>query len=217
MSSRARLLLCCGIVTAIAYLLCLQADADAPVLRSALKGIPVMLMALWLAPWREREARLVALGLTLSAIGDICLESSPEFFLAGLSAFIAAHLGYLAAFLRYSRRLAIIAAIPVIGFCFGTFLWLQPYLGAMTLPVLGYLVVICAMMWRAWALVADESVARPLAWSAALGASSFGLSDTLVAHNRFIAPVPTFQLLLMLLYWAGQWGIAVSQRATRSI
>lgn len=214
MSSRARLLLCCGIVTALAYLLCLQADA--PALRLALKGIPVMLMALWLAPWREREAGLIALGLLLSAIGDICLEASPRFFLAGLGAFLAAHLGYIAAFLRYSRRLAIMAAIPVSGFGVGTFLWLQPHLGTMTLPVLGYVVVICVMMWRAWALVADEGVARPLAWLAALGASSFGLSDTLVAHNRFIAPVLAFQLLLMLLYWAGQWGIAASQRATRA-
>jgi hypothetical protein len=52
---------------------------------------------------------------------------------------------------------------------------------------------------------------------AALGASSFGLSDTLVAHNRFIAPMLALQILLMLLYWTGQWGIAASQQARRTI
>lgn len=214
MSSRARLLLRCGVITAVVYLLCLLLDV--PTLRVVLKGIPVILLALWLAPWQERGARLVGFGLLLSAVGDICLEASPRLFLAGLGAFLAAHIAYIAAFLQHSRRPAIIKAIPVAVFGVGAFLWLQPHLGAMTLPVLGYFAVICVMMWRAWALVADDSVARPIAWSAALGASSFGLSDTLVAHNRFLAPVLAFQFLLMLLYWAGQWGIAASQRASRS-
>lgn len=214
MSSRARLLLRCGVVTAVAYLLCLLLDAST--LRVVLKGIPVILLALWLAPWQERGARLVGFGLLLSAIGDICLEASSGLFLAGLGAFLAAHIAYIAAFLQHSRRVAIITAIPVAVFGVGVFLWLQPHLGTMTLPVLGYVAVICVMMWRAWALIADDSVERPVAWSAALGASSFGFSDTLVAHNRFIVPVLAFQFLLMLLYWAGQWAIAASQRTSRS-
>ena len=215
MSFRSRDLFRCGIVVAVIYLLCLPIDA--PALRLALKGIPVILMAVWLAPWREHGARLMGLGLLLSAIGDVCLEASPRFFLVGLGAFLLAHVTYIAAFLRHSRRPAFIVAIPVAAFGLGTFLWLQPHLGAMTLPVLGYVVVICMMMWRAWALVADQSVARPIAWMAALGASSFGLSDTLVAHNRFIAPMLALQILLMLLYWTGQWGIAASQQARRTI
>jgi uncharacterized membrane protein YhhN len=106
-------------------------------------------------------------------------------------------------------------ALPVAIFGAASFVWLLPRLGTMTWPVLAYVLVICTMMWRAWALVADIRNARRTAWYAALGASSFGLSDTLVAWNRFVAPVLALKLLLMLLYWAGQWGIAASARAPR--
>lgn len=189
--------------------------ADEPALRVALKTLPVLSMAVWLAPWQTHDARLVAFGLLLSAIGDACLEASPDLFLAGLVAFLAAHLAYITAFLQRSRKAALGAVLPVAVFGISIFLWLRPHLGAMMLPVLGYVVVICTMMWRAWALLDDKRVARPVAWTAALGATSFGISDTLVAYNRFIAPVLALQVLLMLLYWAGQWGIAASSGEVR--
>lgn len=201
-----------GVLCGSAYLAGLFAEE--PTLRVALKTIPVLSMAVWLAPWRTHDARLVAFGLLLSGVGDACLEASPDLFLAGLLAFLAAHLAYIAAFLLRSRKAAPVTALPVAIFGIVAFLWLQPYLGAMTLPVLGYVLVICTMMWRAWALVGDKSVARSVAWMAALGATSFGISDTLVAYNRFIAPTLAVQLLLMLLYWAGQWGIAASSSKT---
>jgi hypothetical protein len=66
------------------------------------------------------------------------------------------------------------------------------------------------MLWRAWALIGERPNEPRKAWSAALGATSFALSDTLVAWNRFVEPSTTLALLLMLLYWGGQWAIAAS-------
>lgn len=189
---------------------------DIPNLQLLTKAIPVLVLAVWLRPWQGRESRPIVAGLLLSAIGDLCLQLSPSLFVVGLTAFLLAHVAYIAAFLRRSRQLAAPYVLPVALFGGATYLWLSPSLGAMMWPVLAYIIVICTMLWRAWAQVGDGSVSRATAWTAALGASSFAISDTLVAYNRFIEPVLGLQILLMLLYWAGQWGIASStqRRAT---
>ena len=189
--------------------------ADAPVLAFASKPVPVLLLAVWLLPARGRDARLLVAGLLLSALGDLLLELSPSLFIAGLGAFLVAHVAYIGAFVSRTHTPALLHALPVAAFGILTFLWLLPRLGSMTVPVLVYVVVICTMMWRAWALLADADLERRSAWFAALGASSFGISDALVAWNRFVEPVLALQVLLMLLYWAGQWSIAASARAPR--
>jgi uncharacterized membrane protein YhhN len=43
-----------------------------------------------------------------------------------------------------------------------------------------------------------------------VGAILFGLSDTLIAIDRFHAPLPGARYAIILLYWAGQAGIAAS-------
>jgi alkenylglycerophosphocholine/alkenylglycerophosphoethanolamine hydrolase len=211
---RDRAFLLAGLLAAAVYFAALLAGS--PVLCLLTKPVPALLLAAWMLPEASRVARLVTIGLLLSALGDLLLEISPDLFIAGLGAFLVAHLAYVGAFLEQTRQPAMRFALPVA--CFGavSFLWLLPKLGAMTWPVLAYVVVICTMMWRAWAQVADTRLARRGAWCAALGATSFGISDTLVAWNRFVAPVLALKLLLMLLYWAGQWGIAASARAPRS-
>lgn len=184
-------------------------------LQLATKAIPVLALAAWLRPWQGRQTQLIAAGLLLSAVGDLCLQGSPSLFVAGLVAFLLAHVTYIAAFLGRTRRLASPYLLPVALFGGATFLWLAPSLGALLWPVLAYIIVICTMLWRAWAQLSDDGVPRATAWTVALGASSFAISDTLVAYNRFIEPVLSLQVLLMLLYWAGQWGIAASaQRRT---
>ena len=214
MNPRDRRFLLGGLLAAALHLGAMLTGAS--LLALACKPIPVLLLAAWLRPATERESRPVALGLVLSALGDLLLGISADWFVAGLVAFLLAHLAYIAAFLSCTRTPAPGYALPVAAFGVLVFLWLQPRLGGMLLPVLAYVVVICLMMWRAWALVATQDIGRRAAWCAALGASSFGVSDMLVAWNRFVAPVLTLQFLLMLLYWAGQWGIAASARAPRS-
>lgn len=208
MSSRDRRYLAGGIGGAVVFFVGLFLEL--PMLQLVTKAVPVLVLALWLRPWRHRETQLLAAGLLLSAIGDLCLQVSPTLFVAGLVAFLLAHLAYLAAFVGRTRRGSIVIAVPVALFGISTFLWLQPSLGAMSSPVLAYVVVICMMLWRAWAQVGDTDVPRATAWTAALGATSFAVSDTLVAYNRFIEPVLVLQVPLMLLYWMGQWGIAAS-------
>jgi hypothetical protein len=58
------------------------------------------------------------------------------------------------------------------------------------------------MMWRASLLPA----------AAAIGAVLFGLSDTVIAVMRFHGAIPGGAHFLILAYWAGQAGIALSAR-----
>jgi uncharacterized membrane protein YhhN len=62
------------------------------------------------------------------------------------------------------------------------------------------------MMWRAAARWGDH----PGATAALAGAVLFGLSDTLIAIDRFRVPLPGAPYAIILLYWAGQAGIAAS-------
>jgi len=51
---------------------------------------------------------------------------------------------------------------------------------------------------------------------AGCGALAFAASDTLIALDRFHAPLPGAPLPIMLLYWAGQGGIAGTALGTAS-
>jgi uncharacterized membrane protein YhhN len=163
------------------------------------------LAALVLSARRDGYGMALASGLVLSALGDILLEV-PGRFVAGLATFLCAHVAYTAAFLRHERRLRVERALPFAVWLVAAFAWIRPGLGDMTIPVVVYMLAIGAMMWRAAARWRDH----PGAAAALFGAVLFGLSDTLIAIDRFRAPIPGAPYAIILLYWAGQAGIAAS-------
>jgi uncharacterized membrane protein YhhN len=72
-----------------------------------------------------------------------------------------------------------------------------PNLGNMLVPVVTYLLVIVAM----GVLAALSGVNH---WLVVAGACLFIASDSLIAVNRFIAPVPNSSLLIMVTYYPAQ-------------
>lgn len=173
-----------------------------------------------------RQRWLLA-GLLLSALGDLILalpdaigpnglgtysrsEMGALCFMAGLGAFLLAHICYIVwfAMLAHRARPAWLVGPVAYSLVFLAFLW--PHLGAMLVPVVVYAGVITAMLWRALAVAAD---ARPiLLQPAAWGALLFVLSDSLIAIDRFVAPLPAAALAIMLTYWSGQCGIFLTHR-----
>jgi uncharacterized membrane protein YhhN len=195
-----------AVVAAILYLAGLAVEA--PALRLLSKPVPTLaLAALVLSGRRDGYAAALAGGLTLSALGDLLLEV-PGHFVGGLATFLCAHLAYTAAFVREERRLRIGRALPFSLWLLGAFLWIRPGLGEMTVPVVVYMLAIGTMMWRAAARWGDH----PGGTAAFAGAVLFGLSDTLIAIDRFRVPLPGAPYAIILLYWAGQAGIAASAR-----
>ena len=69
------------------------------------------------------------------------------------------------------------------------------------------------MVWRAAARVGQRGAPSPREWSALLGAVAFATSDALIALDRFHGPVPGAHAAIILLYWGGQLGIALSSGA----
>lgn len=127
-----------------------------------------------------------------------------------MTAFALAHGAYIAAFLERSSAPRLISLVPFL--LWGAVLWprLRPGLGALWMPVALYAGLLLAMMWRA--LAASLASAR---WEAASGALLFGLSDSLIALDRFAAEIPGVRWPVMATYWAGQYLIARSARTAR--
>lgn len=175
-----------------------------------LKLVPVGLALDWVraAGTSGRYRFWIALGLGLSLLGDAALALPNDQFIAGLVAFLLAHLAYVAGYLTRSRAVAwpwmIVAVTAVFGFLF--LLDRRSDLGPLRIPVFVYAAVIGAMLWRAGSLMRVDAAGR---W-ALLGAILFVASDMVLAWNRFVAPDPTLRYVNILLYWAGQWGIAAS-------
>ena len=201
-----------GVVAAAAFLVGI-AVSSAP-LRLVAKPIPVLCLAVWAgAGGRGAAARPLCFGLLLSALGDVLLETSPGLFLAGLLAFLGAHVAYTAGFVRETRRASALRAVPFALWGALGYLAMRPGLGALQVPVVVYLAAICVMMWRAAATVGHEGRSHLHEWLALAGAVLFAASDTLIGLDRFRAPLAGARVPIILLYWLGQLGLAASTRA----
>ncbi|KAF9796932.1 hypothetical protein SFRURICE_016600, partial [Spodoptera frugiperda] len=140
--------------------------------------------------------RCVAAGLALSALGDALLVW-PQHFVAGMLAFAAAHVAYLAAF-RGGRRAAWLGAALYCGAA-AYVRALAPPAGLRALVPL-YALLLASMAWR--------GAAR--GGAAAAGALLFLLSDAILGYHMFGAAVPHAQVAVMSTYYLGQLGIALS-------
>ena len=147
-------------------------------------------------------ARWLGVGLVLSAVGDVALDLGT--FVGGLGAFLLAHLAYAVGFSSEGAPLRPARALPFLLWAGGTYAHLWSGFGSLWLPVGLYVLAITAMMWRAAARVPGPGAALGLA-----GAISFAASDSLIAFDRFHAPIGG-RLAIMVLYWLGQLGIAGS-------
>ena len=163
-----------------------------------------------------RQRRLIRTGLFLSLLGDVFLLWPVPGFLPGLLSFLLAHIAYIAAFCVPLRFAARPAAFVVYAALAAAILWqLWPGIpGALRVPVLAYVLCLAGMAAQAAAWW-RSSVGRPdefLARSAALGGVLFMASDSLLAFNKFAAPLPLSSLWILATYWAAQWCIANSLR-----
>ena len=193
-----------ALLTAVAIAAHLWADARGwRAARALAKGLAsagfLLVAVLRLAP--DRYGLLVLAGLALSAAGDLALLGRAQAaFLAGVGAFLAAHVAYTIAFApRAAPSLLAMALLAcVAGFAVHR-LW--PRLGALRIPVLAYAGAISLMLLLALG-VPDRRVQ--------LGATLFYLSDLAVARDRFLAPGPANRLVGLPLYYAGQLLLAAT-------
>ncbi len=213
MSTRSKVLAVIAMAAAVLYLVAARLD-DAYWVRMVTKPIPVLMLALWVSGLRVkgRYQLAIMIGLLLSALGDILLEYSEATFLVGLIAFLAGHIAYIAAFLQDTRKLYPFygAAAYIYGFFALGFLLTTGNLGGMLIPVQMYVLVITTMLWRAACRLDVPQVPRFSAWAGLVGAVFFVLSDTVLAFRLFETPIQLGGAAVMVTYWLGQFGIALS-------
>ena len=182
---------------------CVAKATSSPVLELVTKPAPVLVLAFGVfTHGRTSLRRGVTIGLVASAVGDVLLGL--DLFLPGLVAFLGAHVAYLFAFLGDTRVLAPGRAVPFAAWGALLLARLWPSLGGLAVPVAFYVLAICAMMWRAAARVGRS----PGALAGLVGAVSFGISDSLLAWDRFVTKDTRAFVPVMLFYWIGQAGLA---------
>lgn len=171
-----------------------------------LKVAPILcLLAAVLRTGRDNRRLRTAAALVCCGIGDVTLEM--DLFVTGLGAFLVGHLLYLSVFCRGLRfDLPRLCALTILAL-YGALLLarLQPHLGDMALPVYLYMLVILAMAAAAIAGGSNHLLVG-------LGAVLFVLSDSLIAWNRFVEPVPGARCWIMTLYYGAQYLLTVDAR-----
>jgi uncharacterized membrane protein YhhN len=205
-------LLAVAAVFGAAYIIALDRQRSGPLV-IVVKVVPVALVALLAGLWLtlpldggQRTYVIVILaGLAACAAGDILIG---PVFLGGLGAFLVGHLFYIAAF---ATRLdaswqAVVAGVVLAVYAVAMGRKLAATLAAksqrnMIPPVIAYLTIIWAMC------LAALMTANPVAIA---GALAFLASDSMLAWNMFVGPVPRPNLAVMGTYYAAQALIAAS-------
>lgn len=152
---------------------------------------------------RRADALLLA-ALALSLAGDVFLMLS-GYFIPGLVAFLLAHLAYIALFrlgLPWFPSRRALAATLGLGVAMYSILWLGGLPAGLRAPVAAYVLVIALMAAQA---IGRAGVHRDsAALAVALGAGFFMLSDSLLATNKFVSPVPMSQVWVLGTYYTAQ-------------
>ncbi len=145
---------------------------------------------------------MAALGGSLA--GDVFLMF-PGFFIPGLVSFLVAHLFYVVLFKSgqtwFPHRGALAATLGI-GVAMYAFLWAGGLPPALRAPVAAYVLVIALMAAQA---IGRATVLRDApSVMVAVGAGFFMLSDSLLATNRFVTPLPMAQIWVLATYYAAQ-------------
>jgi uncharacterized membrane protein YhhN len=152
---------------------------------------------------------LVALALSLA--GDVFLMLPRDLFVAGLGAFLLAHIAYVAAFNPSAppEPLTILAAIGVAAVAIPLYLRMRAGMLAkgqteFAIPVAVYVVAIGAMVVSAIATAGRPQWPAVNSALAIAGAISFMTSDSMIGWNRFVREFPNANVAIMATYHVGQ-------------
>ena len=153
------------------------------------------------------------LGIIFSLAGDVFLLLSDRWFIAGLAAFLLAHVAYIIGFnipigefsLFWAVGIGIILAITAARF-------LRPILAGLrekgrsqlVVPVMVYGTVITLMLLSAILTIYRIDWKTSAAGLVSAGAILFYFSDVILAWNKFVKPIKNGRLMNMVAYHLGQ-------------
>ena len=138
--------------------------------------------------------------------GDIFImfqEYSGLFFIAGLGAFLFAHIGYTIIFLtQKGRKKHLFQFILLANYALIMGYLILPKAGDLKIPVLVYIMAISAMAYTAQ--IRKGAVSNASYITGLIGARLFLASDSLLALSMFLDSFPKVDFLIMLSYGIAQ-------------
>jgi uncharacterized membrane protein YhhN len=154
---------------------------------------------------------VLILALVFSWAGDVLLMFSGElFFMLGLGGFLISHVFYVLTYRQHKAEKGegflgvqkIRYAFPIILAGTGLLTILYPTLGGLRVPVTAYALVLVVMVLAA--LFRFGFTEPKSFWLVFAGAVLFMVSDSTLAINKFLQPVPNSGLLIMSTYMTAQ-------------
>jgi uncharacterized membrane protein YhhN len=157
---------------------------------------------------------IILSGLLLCLIGDVCLIFffNKKVFTAGLVSFLAGHIMYTIAFLKFGETGIVMSAAAVISMLISTFIFisLKPHLGNMTGSVSAYIIIITAMVISAASFMNNETNDINGRILIITGAILFYASDVFVSRHRFVKKEFVNRAVGLPMYYTAQFMIALS-------
>lgn len=194
---------------------------EIPLLHFVCKPALLPLLGLYyITTIREQQSTLsiaVVLAIAFSWAGDVLLmfqQKGELFFMLGLVSFLSAHVFYIFAYRQHqsgddSKTLKGLQKVrfgfPILFAGFGLLSILYNHLGPLKIPVIVYAGVLTAM-----ALVALFRFGKTTTSSFSMvfaGAILFMMSDSLLAINKFLEPLPFEGFWIMITYIGAQYFI----------
>jgi len=157
--------------------------------------------------------KILLTALLFSWIGDIILLFSDKgelYFIFGLVSFLVSHLVYIVLFNKQqttrendNKVQFWLGVFLILGYFTFMFFTLFPKLGPLKIPVLVYAIVITTMLFFAfkgslkWSIPANKYIF--------IGAIVFVSSDSVLAFNKFYAPIEHASFYIMATYCLAQY------------
>jgi uncharacterized membrane protein YhhN len=155
----------------------------------------------------------VLVGLLFSLGGDIALmfQENRRAFTLGLGLFLVAHIVYVVIFTLLGRFSGwdILSTVVLLIAALGFYRLIQPNLGVMKGPVIGYILIISVMVSRAFSVLVSPVFSGGQALMIAVGAVLFYFSDVILAASRFWRPW-RYHSVSLAFYYSGQLLIALA-------
>jgi uncharacterized membrane protein YhhN len=161
-------------------------------------------------PEEQSYQQKILVGLIFACIGDAFLDF-PGYFLHGTISFGVAQAFNIAAF--GFKPLNPTLALKILSLTSLPLLVILPKLNQeetkLLIAITLYTPLLKGMIWRAIARANFNDIDWPKVFGA-LGAISFGLSDSSLALNKYWKSLPYAQAIIMTTYYGAQFGIALS-------
>ena len=174
--------------------------------------LPFLILTVYLHE-RFSTKKVLITALTLSWIGDIILmfaDKGELYFIAGLIAFLLSHISYIILFnkqlkiyLKNSKIIFWVGVTVIAIYLIVIMLLLLPSLGDLKIPVLLYALTISIML--LFALKGFLNWQKPANSYILIGAIVFVASDSLLAFDKFYAPLQYSSFLIMATYLLAQY------------